>query len=48
MAFKNKAPFVHKMNSNFLSILWSWANLYSVDSTSYLLDFLAWLGYRLV
>ena len=41
MAFENEAPSVHKMKSNFLSILWSWANLYSVDNASSLLDFLA-------
>ena len=46
MAFENEAPSVHKMKSDFLSILWSWAKLYSVDNTNSLLDLLAWLEYR--
>ena len=42
MAFENKAPSIHKMKPFFFfSIIWSWANLYSVDNISSLLDFLA-------
>ena len=47
MAFENKAPSIHKMKPNFFfSIIWSWANLYSVDNISSLLDFLAWMGIK--
>ena len=33
-----------KIKSNFLSNLWNWTNLYSVDNTTPFVDFLAWLG----
>ena len=39
-------PPAHKMMTTFLCTLWSWANLYSVDNTYFLVDFLIWLGYR--
>ena len=42
----NEIPSAHMMKTNFLSVLWSWAILYSVDKTNSLLDFLAWLGCR--
>ena len=29
-----------------LSNLWTWANLYRVDNTNSVLDFLTWLGSR--
>ena len=29
---------------SFLSNLWTWANLYSVDNTNFLLDFVIWMG----
>ena len=45
-AFVNEIPSAHMMKTNFLSVLWSWAILYSVDKTNSLLDFLAWLGCR--
>ena len=41
--FENELPSTHRMKTNFLSVLWSWASLYSVANTNSLLDFLAWL-----
>ena len=35
-AFEDVAPSTHRM-------MWSWANLYGVDNTDSLVDFLAWL-----
>ena len=34
MTFENEACFAHRMKVKFLSSLWSWANLYSVDNTN--------------
>ena len=44
VAFENEAPCAHRMKANFLTILWSWATMYSVDNTNSLMDFLGWLG----
>ena len=46
VAFEDVALSTHRMKITFLCILWSWANLYSVDNTDSLVDFLVWLGYR--
>ena len=46
VAFEDVAPSTHRMKVTFLCTLWSWANLYSVDHTDSLVDFLVWLGYR--
>ena len=46
VAFEDVASFAHRMKITFLCTLWSWANLYSVDNTNSLMDFLVWLGYR--
>ena len=46
MAFEDAAPSAQRMKVTFLCTLWSWANLYSVDNTESLVDFLVWLGYR--
>ena len=43
MDFEDETPSAHRMKTTFL---WSWANLYSVDNTDSLVDFLTWLGYR--
>ena len=45
-AIEDEAPSAHRMKITFLSTLWSWANMYSIDNTNYLVDFLSWLGYR--
>ena len=45
-AFEDVAPFAHRMKVTFLCTLWSWENLYSVDNTDSLVNFLVWLGYR--
>ena len=45
-AFENCVTSAQRTKATFLSNLWSWANLYSVDNTNYLLDFLTWLGCR--
>ena len=42
MVFDNRVTNAQKIKSNFLSILWNWANLCNVVNT----NFLAWLGYR--
>ena len=42
VAFEDITPSAHRMKVTFLCALWSWANLYSVDKTDFLVDFLAW------
>ena len=46
VAFENRVISAQRIKVIFLSNFWSWANLYSVDNTNYLLDFLVWLGFR--
>ena len=46
MVFDNGVTNAQKTKSNFLSNLWTWANLYSVDNMNSLVEFLAWLGCR--
>ena len=38
--FENVIPSAHRLKTTFLCTLWSWANLYSVDNTDSLVDFL--------
>ena len=38
--FENEVTFAQRIKANFLSNLWTWENLYSVDNTNSLLDFL--------
>ena len=44
VAFEDVAPSNHRMKITFLCTLWSWENLYCVDNTDSLVDFLVWLG----
>ena len=44
--FEDIAHSAHRMKVTFLCTLWSWVNLYGVDNTDALVDFLVWLGYR--
>ena len=46
VTFDNEASFANRMKPTFISILWSWFNVYSVDRDNSLLDFLTWLGCR--
>ena len=46
LVFENKVPSAQRIKANFVSNLWTWANLYSVDNTHSVLDFLTWLGSR--
>ena len=46
MVFENKATSDQRTKVIFLSNLWSWANIHSVDNMNSLMDFLAWLGCR--
>ena len=46
VAFENGVSSAQRIKVTFLSNLWSWANMSSVDNTYSLLDVLAWLGCR--
>ena len=46
VVFENEVLFAQKIKAKFLSNLWNWANLYSVNNTNSLLDFLTWMGSR--
>ena len=46
MVFENGVTSVQRIKANFLRNLWTWANIFSVDNTIFLLDFLTWLGSR--
>ena len=46
VVFENRATSDQRTKVIFLSNLWSWANIHSVDNTNSLVDFLAWLGCR--
>ena len=46
VTFDNEASFANRMKPTFISNLWSWFNVYSVDRDNSLLDFLTWLGCR--
>ena len=44
MVFENEVTSTQRTKATFLSNLQSCANLYSVDNTNSLLDFLTWMG----
>ena len=44
LVFENEVSFAQRTKTTFLSNLWSRANLYSVDKTNSLVDFLSWMG----
>ena len=46
MAFEDVTPSAHRMKATFLCTLCLGENLYIVNSTNSLVDFLTWLGYR--
>ena len=46
VVFEDIASSAHRMKITFSCTLWSWANLYSVDNTDSLMNFLVWLGHR--
>ena len=46
LVFENEVTSEQRIKANFVSNLWTWANLYSVDNTNSVLDFLTWLGSR--
>ena len=46
LTFENGVTSAQRIKFNFVSNLWTWANLYSNDNTNSVLDFLTWLGCR--
>ena len=44
--FENEVTFIQTIKVNFVTNLWTWANLYGVDNTHSVLDFLSWMGRR--
>ena len=46
LEFENEVPSAQRIKVNFVSNLWTWANLYSVDNAHSVLDFFTWLGSR--
>ena len=46
LVFENEVSSVQRIKANFVSNLWTWANLHSVDTTHSVLNFLTWLGSR--
>ena len=48
LLFENKVLSAQRIKANFVSNLWTWANMYSVDNTHSVLEFLTWLGSRYV
>ena len=46
LVFENEVTSAQRIKANFVTNLWSWANLYCVDNTNSALDFLTWLGSR--
>ena len=46
MVFGNGVTFTQRTKASFLSNLWIWTNLYSVNNTNSLLDLLTWMGSR--
>ena len=46
LAFENKVTSAQTLKINFVSNLWSLANLFGDDTTNSILDFLTWLGCR--
>ena len=46
VVFKNEVTSIQRIKANFVTNLWTWANLYSVDNTNSVLDFPTWMGSR--
>ena len=46
VVFENEVTSVQRIKANLMTNLWTWANLYSVDNTNPVLDFLTWMGSR--
>ena len=46
LVFENKVPSAQRIKDNFVTNLWSWANLHSVDNTHSVVDFFTLLGSR--
>ena len=46
LVFENEVPFAQRIKANFVTNLWTLANLYSVDNTHSVIDFFTWLGSR--
>ena len=46
VVFENEVTSAQRIKASFLSNLWTWANLYSVDNMNSFLDFLTGLGSR--
>ena len=46
LVFKNEVSSAQRIKANFVSNLWTLANLYSVNNTHSVLDFCTWLGSR--
>ena len=46
LAFENKVTSAQRLKINFVSNLWSWANLFGDDTAISILDFLTWMGSR--
>ena len=46
LVFDNEVPSAQRIKANFVTNLWTWANLHSVDHTHSVVDFFTWLGSR--
>ena len=46
LVFENEVPSAQRLKANFVTNLWSWANLHSEDNTHSVVDFLTWMGTR--
>ena len=46
LAFENKVTSAQRLKINFVSNLWSWANLFGDETSISILDFLTWMGSR--
>ena len=46
VVFENEVTYVQRIKAHFVTNLWTWANLYSVDNTNSVLDFLSLMGSR--
>ena len=46
LVFENEVPNAQRTKANFVTNLWSWANLHSADYTPLVVDFFTWLGSR--
>ena len=46
LVFENEVPLAQRIKANFVTNLWTWTNLYSVDNTQSIIEFFTWLGSR--